>query len=111
MSLDAFFKPESVAVIGASREPRKFGHVIFKNFVESEFKGKTYPVNPKAETILGFKAYPSLKEIPSELDLAVIAVPAQAVPGIIDECVSKGVKAADNSLRRIQRDWPERRAT
>ena len=94
MSLDAFFKPESVAVIGASREPRKFGHVIFKNFVESEFKGKTYPVNPKAETILGFEAYPSLKEIPSKLDLAVISVPAQVVPGTIDECVSKGVKAA-----------------
>jgi len=94
MDLDAFFGPKSVAVVGASREPRKFGHVIFKNFVESEFKGKTYPVNPKAESILGFKAYPSLKAIPSELDLAVIAVPAASVPGIIDECVSKAVKAA-----------------
>jgi acetyl coenzyme A synthetase (ADP forming)-like protein len=94
MDLDPFFRPESVAVIGASREPRKFGHVIFKNFVESEFKGKTYPVNPKAETILGFKAYPSVKAIPSELDLAVIAVPAASVPSIIDECVSKNVRAA-----------------
>jgi acetyl coenzyme A synthetase (ADP forming)-like protein len=94
MSLDAFFRPSSVAVVGASREPRKFGHVIFKNFVESEFKGKTYPVNPKAESILGFKAYPSLKAIPAELDLVVIAVPAPAVPSIIDECVSKNVKAA-----------------
>jgi len=94
MSLDAFFKPDSVAVIGASREPRKFGHVIFKNFVESEFKGKAYPVNPKAESILGFKAYPNLKAIPSELDLAVIAVPAPSVPSIIEECVSKNVKAA-----------------
>lgn len=94
MDLDAFFGPKSVAVVGASREPRKFGHVIFKNFVESEFKGKAYPVNPNAESILGFKAYPSLEAIPSELDLAVIAVPAASVPHIIDECVSKGVKAA-----------------
>jgi acetyl coenzyme A synthetase (ADP forming)-like protein len=94
MDLEHFFKPRSVAVIGASRQPRKFGHVIFKNFVESEFSGKAYPVNPQAENILGFKAYPSIKEIPSELDLAVIAVPAPVVPSIIDECLSKDVKAA-----------------
>ena len=76
MDLDPFFNPKSVAVIGASREPRKFGHVIFKNFVESEFIGKTYPINPNAENILGSKAYHSLEEVPSELDLAVVAVPA-----------------------------------
>jgi acetyl coenzyme A synthetase (ADP forming)-like protein len=94
MDLDAFFEPNSVAVIGASREPRKFGHVIFKNFLESEFKGKAYPVNPKADNILGIKAYPSLGEVPSELDLAVIAVPAPSVPSVIDECLSKKVRAA-----------------
>lgn len=94
MGLDAFFKPKSVAVIGASRESRKFGHVIFKNFVGSEFEGKTYPVNPKAESILGFKVYPSLKEIPDEVDLAVIAVPAAIVPNTVDECLSKNVKAS-----------------
>jgi acetyl coenzyme A synthetase (ADP forming)-like protein len=94
MDLDAFFKPKSVAVIGVSREPRKFGHVIFKNFVGSEFEGKTYPVNPKAESIMGFKVYPSLKEIPDEVDLAVIAIPAPIVPNAIDECLSKKVKAA-----------------
>jgi acetyl coenzyme A synthetase (ADP forming)-like protein len=94
MSLDAFFKPKSVAVIGASREPRKFGHVIFKNFVESEFKGKTYPVNPKADSILGLKAYANLRGIPSQVDLAIISIPAPLVPGAIDECVSTNVKAA-----------------
>jgi acetyl coenzyme A synthetase (ADP forming)-like protein len=94
MDLEPFFKPKSVAVIGASREPRKFGHVIFKNFVESEFIGKTYPINPKAENILGSRAYHSLNEVPSELDLAVIAVPAPMVPSIIDECLAKNVKAA-----------------
>jgi len=94
MTLEAFFKPKSVAVIGASREPRKFGHVIFKNFVESEFKGKTYPVNPKADYILGLKAYAHLKDVPSQVDLAVISIPAPFVPSAIDECVSKKVKAA-----------------
>ena len=94
MGLEPFFKPKSVAIIGASREPRKFGHVIFKNFIESEFKGRTYPVNPKAEKILGCKVYPSLMEVPGEVDLAVIAVPAPIVPSAVDECLSKNVKAA-----------------
>jgi acetyl coenzyme A synthetase (ADP forming)-like protein len=94
MGLEAFFKPKSVAVIGASRESRKFGHVIFKNFARSEFEGKTYPVNPKAENILGFKVYPSLKEIPDEVDLAVIAIPAPIVSSAIEDCLSKNVKAA-----------------
>ena len=94
MSLESFFKPKTVAVIGVSRQPRKFGHVIFKNFKDSEFKGKVFPVNPKAEAILGTKAYTSVNEIPDEVDLAVIAVPAAIVPSVIDECLSKGVKAA-----------------
>ncbi len=93
MDLEAFFKPKSVAIIGASREPRKFGHVIFKNFVGSGFEGKTYAINPKAESILGFEAYSSLKEVPDEVDLAVIAVPAPIVPRQIDECLSKNVRA------------------
>jgi acetyl coenzyme A synthetase (ADP forming)-like protein len=94
MSLEPFFKPKTVAVIGVSRQPRKFGHVIFKNFKDSEYKGKVFPVNPKAEAILGTKAYASVNEIPDEVDLAVIAVPAAVVPSVIDECLSKGVKAA-----------------
>ena len=94
MELDSFFKPAAVAVIGASREPRKFGHVIYKNFIESEFAGKTYPINPKAENILGSKAYPTLMDVPSDVDLAIIAVPAPIVPSAIDECLSKKVKAA-----------------
>ncbi len=94
MSLDAFFKPKSVAVIGASRESRKFGHVIFKNFAGSEFEGKTYPINPKADNIMGSKVYPNLQEIPDEIDLAVIAIPAPLVPSAVDECIAKNVKAS-----------------
>ncbi len=94
MDLDSFFKPTTVAIIGASREPRKFGHVIYKNFIESEFAGKTYPINPNAENILGFKAYPSLMDVPADVDLAIVAVPAPKVPSTIDDCLSKKVKAA-----------------
>ena len=94
MGLDPFFKPKTVAVVGASRKPRKFGHVIFKNFVDSEFEGKVYPINPEAETILGLKAYPSVVDVPGELDLTVIAVPASKVPAIVDDCLTKGVRAA-----------------
>jgi acetyl coenzyme A synthetase (ADP forming)-like protein len=94
VDLEPFFKPESVAVIGASREPRKFGHVIYKNFIESEFAGKTYPINPNAGNILGFKAYPTLMDVPNPIDLAIIAVPAPIVPSAIEECLSKKVRAA-----------------
>jgi acetyl coenzyme A synthetase (ADP forming)-like protein len=94
MDLKPFFEPKSVAVIGASREPRKFGHVIFKNFVESEFEGKVYAVNPKAEKILGCPVHGSLMEIPGEVDLAVIAIPAPVVPSAVDDCLSKNVRAA-----------------
>ena len=100
MSLEAFFKPKSVAVIGASREPRKFGHVIFKNFVDSEFKGKMYPVNPKADFVLGVRAYARLVDIPSEVDLAIISIPALLVPSAIDECISKNVKARRTRKQR-----------
>jgi acyl-CoA synthetase (NDP forming) len=93
MDLEAFFKPKSVAVVGASREPRKFGHVILKNFAQSEFKGKAYPVNPKAENVLGLKTYSSVREIPAPLDLAIVAVPAPAVPSVVDDCLSKEVRA------------------
>ncbi len=93
MSLEPFFKPKTVAVVGASRQPRKFGHVIFKNFIDSEFEGKVFPVNPKAESILGATAYCSVRDIPGELDLVVIAVPAALVPSVIDDCLAKEVKA------------------
>jgi acetyl coenzyme A synthetase (ADP forming)-like protein len=93
MGLEAFFNPKSVAVVGASREPRKFGHVILKNFVDSEFEGKVYPVNPNAQNVLGLKAYRSVGEISGPLDLAIVAVPAAIVPSIVDDCLSNEVRA------------------
>ena len=69
MNLEAFFNPRSVAVIGASREPRKVGHKILRNLIDYGFKGEIYPINPNAEEILGCKCYSSVLDVPSEIDL------------------------------------------
>ena len=90
----AILNPRSVVVIGASRHPDKVGHVVLRNIVESGFPGKVYPVNPRADTILGLKCYPSVLDIPDEVDLAVIAIPARAVPDIIAQCGEKGIPLA-----------------
>ncbi len=92
MSLERLFKPRSVAVIGASRAPGKVGHEVLRNIIESGFEGRVYPVNPNANSILGLKAYPSIMDVPDEIDVAVIAVPAQMAVKIAEECGRKGVK-------------------
>ena len=92
MELDAFFNPKSVAVIGASREPQKVGHRVLRNLIDGGFRGKIYPVNPNAEKILSLKCYKSILETPSEVDLAIIVVPARIVPSVAEECGQKGVK-------------------
>jgi acetyl coenzyme A synthetase (ADP forming)-like protein len=94
MGIDVFFRPKSVAIVGASRDQRKPGHVIFRNFLESGFRGKAYPVNPKAPDIMGHECYPNLRSIPGPVELAVIAVPASAVPAVLEECGRKRVKGA-----------------
>jgi acetyl coenzyme A synthetase (ADP forming)-like protein len=95
--LDAFFNPRSVAIVGATKKINKAGNVIFKNFVVNKrrevFKGEIFPVNPYEDSILGFQCYPSVAEIPGELDLVVIVVPANIVPNIMEDAASKKVKA------------------
>jgi len=92
--LDNFFYPSSVAVIGASANPQKIGHMILKSIIESNFKGKVYPINPKGGEILGLKVYRSVLEIPDDVDLAVIAVPPKIVPQVIEDCGKKRIRAA-----------------
>jgi len=92
MNLEAFFNPKSIAVIGASREPWKVGHRVFRNLVESGFSGGLYPINPNADEILGFKCYKSVSDVPGDVDLAVIVVPARVVPSVVEDCGLKGVK-------------------
>ncbi len=91
--LEKFFNPKAVAVIGAAREPGKVGHDVVRNLLDFRFPGKIFPVNPKAQEILGLKAFPSVLDIPEEVDLGVIAVRAPLVPQVIRQCGEKGVKA------------------
>jgi len=90
--LDPIFKPKSVAIIGASKNPMKWGGMMLNGILSSEFRGRIYPVNPKAKNIRGVKAYPSVLEIPDDIDLGVFAVPAAHMPGVMEDCVRKGVR-------------------
>jgi acetyltransferase len=92
--LDAIFRPETVAVIGATDRPGSVGRTIMWNLVSSPFGGTVFPVNSKRPNVLGIKAYPSVSEVPQKVDLAVIVAPAPAVPGIIAECAEAGVVGA-----------------
>jgi len=92
--LDAVLNPSSVAVIGASSNPDKIGHQILKNIVDAGFSGPVYPVNPRGGEILGLKAYPSVMDAPGDVDSVVVVVPSRFVPGVMEECVRKGVKGA-----------------
>jgi len=89
---EELFTPSSIAVVGASADPKKVGNAILQNLLP--FPGHLYPVNPNRKEVLGRTAYPSLTAIPGPVDLAVIAVPGPLVPGIIAEAGNKGVKVA-----------------
>ena len=92
--MDVFFKPKSVAVLGASGTPGKLGYVIVKNIADSDFTGEVYPVNPKSDEILGYKVYHSVTEIPGDVDLVVTALPTPKLTvEAVEECAKKGVKA------------------
>ena len=90
--LDALFKPRSVAVIGASNNPLSIGYRIVQNLLDHRYRGSIYPVNPKASAIKGMEAYPSILNIPDEVDLANISVKNILVPSLMEECGEKGVK-------------------
>lgn len=90
--LKKLFSPDSVAVIGASDSFDKLGYHVMKSLVKGNYRGAIYPVNPKAEKLWDIRTYPSLKDIPGEVDLAVIVVPASAVSGMLHECGQKMVK-------------------
>ncbi|MGQ0722382.1 MAG: acetate--CoA ligase family protein [Candidatus Eiseniibacteriota bacterium] len=91
-SLDAIFRPKSIAVVGASTRRDSLGRVIVHNLITGDFHGKLFPVNPKADYIHSIKAYASVSEIPDPVDLAIIVVPAAVVEGVVEECGRKGVR-------------------
>lgn len=92
-SMTAFFEPRSIAVIGAGRKRSGIGAKIFHNLVSGGFQGVVYPVNERAGVVGSVAAYPRVTEIPGEVDLAFVVVPAGEVAGVIDDCVTKGVRA------------------
>ncbi len=91
--LGYFFNPRTIAVVGASKRPGSFGYEIMRN-LSAGYKGEIYPVNPNYDEILGYRVYPSLNRIRVDVDLVVVAVKAERVPGVLDEAGSIGVKAA-----------------
>lgn len=92
-SMKVFFEPKVVAIVGANRTRGKISAEIFSNLVNTGFTGQVIPVNPQAELVNGVRAYPTVTDIPGDVDLAVIAIPAEQVLGVVDQCIAKGVKA------------------
>jgi len=91
--LQYLFKPQSVAVVGASDVEDKYGHKVLRNIVEGGFQGRIYPVNPNADTVLNLKAYPRLADLPEQVDLAFIIIPARFVVDAVKEAVDAGARS------------------
>jgi len=92
-SVAAILRPRSIAVVGAGRHRGSVGHQVVRSLLVGDFSGTVYPVNPAARAVCGVPAFPALSSVPEPVDLAVVAVPASAVPGVIDEAASAGVRA------------------
>jgi acetyltransferase len=92
--LDMFFNPQAVAVIGASRTSGKLGYDVLHNVIQHGYEGAVYPINPKADQILGLQCYPSVLLVPGPIDLAIVLIPGKNVARVLIECGEKGVKGA-----------------
>ena len=92
--LDAIFSPRSVAVVGATEKAGSVGRTILRNLIGNPFGGTVYPVNPKRPNVLGIKAYPTIKDVPEAVDLAIIVTPAPTVPDLIGQCADAGARGA-----------------
>jgi acetyl coenzyme A synthetase (ADP forming)-like protein len=93
-AMNRIMKPKAVAVIGASAEDGKIGNSVMKNLINGGYKGEIYPIHPKADEILGYKAYRSVKDVPGTIDTAIFAIPAKFVAGALTECGEKGIPGA-----------------
>jgi succinyl-CoA synthetase alpha subunit/GNAT superfamily N-acetyltransferase len=93
-SLAAVLRPASVVVVGAGRAPGSVGHAVLRKLLDGGYAGALSAVNPYAEEIAGVRCWPSVTEVPGEVDLAVVCVPAAAVPDAVEQCGRRGVRAA-----------------
>jgi acetyl coenzyme A synthetase (ADP forming)-like protein len=91
-SMLPILRPRSVAVIGASRNPEAIGHRLLTNLMNAGFNGPVYPINPVADVVRSMKAYPSIGDVPGDVDLAFVVVPGEAVLSVVDEAIEKGVQ-------------------
>jgi len=89
--MEKFFTPESVALVGASATPGKIGNSVLDSMAKHDYKGKVYPINPKADEILGIKCYPSLEAIQDTIDLVVVCVDLSVTPPVLEACAKKGI--------------------
>ena len=95
LDIKMMFKPKHIAIIGASRDPEKVGHIILQNYINGGYDGKLYPINKNADSeIMGLKSYTSVLAVKAPIDLAVIAIPAPFVPEAVEECGKAGIKTA-----------------
>jgi acetyltransferase len=90
--LEYIISPKSVAVVGATNRPGSIGLAIFRNLIDGGYQGILYPINPKARSVQGVKAYPALRDIPDDVDMAVLVVPTERVASVIEEAAQKGIK-------------------
>jgi acetyl coenzyme A synthetase (ADP forming)-like protein len=93
-ALDRILMPKSIAVIGASKDPFKWGHMLLTAIIKGGYERNLYPINPKEKEIEGLPCYPSVKDVPGAVDMAIVVVPAGVVPSIFTDLVEKGVKGA-----------------
>ncbi|HWP91772.1 MAG TPA: acetate--CoA ligase family protein [Thermodesulfobacteriota bacterium] len=94
MNLDFFFTPKSVAIIGASNRKGSMGYVFMENITQAGYEGEIFPINPNEDVVFGLKAYRDIKDVPIDVDLAVVLVPAEKVPEVMSQCGEKEVKGA-----------------
>ena len=106
--MDRIMNPRAVAVIGASDGEGKIGNSVMKNIINGGYAGELYPINPKADEILGKKAYKSVKDVPGVIDIAVFAVPARFCAGAMEEVGQKGIPGAIMNPVRLRRGGRDR---
>jgi len=93
-NLKALFEPKSIAVVGASRRETSVGFAIFNNLISGKYTGKLYPVNPKVDQLINLKCYPTISDIPDQVDLDILIVPSGVTLKALEEAIAKGIKAA-----------------
>ncbi|MDP2953872.1 MAG: CoA-binding protein [Chloroflexota bacterium] len=109
-ALEHIFHPRSVAVVGASPDVRRQGHNYLRAFQEYGYKGQLYAVNPNFSELLGMTCYPSILQIPGPLDYVISCIPAPLVPGLVSQCLEKGVKVAQLYSGRFSESGVQERA-